>query len=64
MGAYEKGLRCYKHSKLRSFPYRLACRQCYLLLIMLAGLLGIRRRGGCSLEFGHLLWKQVGQERF
>jgi hypothetical protein len=35
-----------------------------LLLIMLAGLLRIRRRGGGSLEIGRLLWKQVGRERF
>ncbi len=31
-----------------------------LLLIMLAGLLRLRRRGGGSYELWHLLWKQVG----
>ena len=31
-----------------------------LLLIMFAGLLRLRRRGGCSLGLGRLLWKQVG----
>jgi hypothetical protein len=31
-----------------------------LLLIMLAGLLRIRRLGGGSLELGCLIWKQVG----
>ena len=35
-----------------------------LLLIMLAGLLRLRRHGGGSLAIGRLLWKQVGQERF
>jgi hypothetical protein len=35
-----------------------------LLLIMLAGLLRLRRRGGGSYELWHLLWKQVGHERF
>jgi hypothetical protein len=35
-----------------------------LLLIMLVGLLRIRRRGGGTLDLGRLLWKQVGQERF
>jgi hypothetical protein len=34
-----------------------------LLLVMLAGLLRLRRRGG-SLALGRLLWKQVRQERF
>jgi hypothetical protein len=31
-----------------------------LLLIMLAGLLHLRHRGGGSYELWHLLWKQVG----
>jgi hypothetical protein len=31
-----------------------------LLLIMLAGLLRLRRRGGGTYELWHLLWKQVG----
>jgi hypothetical protein len=31
-----------------------------LLLIMLAGLLRLRHRGGGSYELWHLLWKQVG----
>jgi MYXO-CTERM domain-containing protein len=31
-----------------------------LLLMMLAGLLQLRRRGGGSYELWHLLWKQVG----
>ena len=31
-----------------------------LLLIMLGGLLQLRRRGGGSYELWHLLWKQVG----
>jgi hypothetical protein len=31
-----------------------------LLLIMLAGLLRLRRHGGDTFELGHLLWKQVG----
>jgi hypothetical protein len=35
-----------------------------LLLIMLAGLLRIRRRGGGSLKFGRFLWKQVGDGGF
>jgi hypothetical protein len=35
-----------------------------LLLIMLSGLLRLRRHGGCSLNLGRLLWKQVGQEQF
>jgi len=30
-----------------------------LLLIMLVGLLGLRRRGGSSFDLGRLLWKQV-----
>src|SRR6266576_6057066 len=30
MGAYEKGLRCYEHSKLQSCSHRLACcRRCF-----------------------------------
>ena len=32
-----------------------------LLLIMLVGLLRLRRRGCGSLRLGRLLWKQVGQ---
>ena len=31
-----------------------------LLLVMLAGLLRLRRRGGGSYDLWHLLWKQVG----
>jgi hypothetical protein len=31
-----------------------------LLLMMLAGLLQLRRRSGGSYELWHLLWKQVG----
>ena len=34
-----------------------------LLLIMLAGLLRLRRRGGGSYELWHHLWKQVGHQR-
>jgi len=34
-----------------------------LLLVMLAGLLRLRRRGTGTLDLGRLLWKQVGQER-
>ncbi len=34
-----------------------------LLLIMLIGLLRLRRHGGGSLELGRLLWKQVGHRR-
>ena len=32
---------------------------CLLLIIMLAGLLRLRRRGGGTLELGRLLWRQV-----
>jgi hypothetical protein len=35
-----------------------------LLLILLAGLLRLRRRGKGSYELWHLLWKQVGHRRF
>jgi hypothetical protein len=31
-----------------------------LLVIMLAGLLRLRRRGGDTFELGRLLWRQVG----
>ena len=36
----------------------------FLLLIMLAGLLRLRRGDGGSFELGRLLWKQVGRLRF
>jgi hypothetical protein len=32
---------------------------CLLLLLMLAGLLRLRRRGGGSFALGRLLWRQV-----
>ena len=32
---------------------------CLLLLIMLVGLLRLRRRGGGTFELGRLLWRQV-----
>ena len=36
----------------------------FFALIMLAGLLRLRRHGTGTLELGRILWKQVGQERF
>lgn len=32
---------------------------CLLLMLMLAGLLRLRRRGGGSFQLGRLLWRQV-----
>jgi hypothetical protein len=36
----------------------------FFALVMLAGLLRLRRRGTGTLDLGRILWKQVGQERF
>jgi hypothetical protein len=33
----------------------------FLLLIMLVGLLRLRRDGGGTFDLGRLLWKQVGR---
>ena len=33
----------------------------FLLLVMLAGMLRLRRAGSGSFELGRLLWKQVGR---
>ena len=36
----------------------------FFALVMLAGLLRLRRRGTGTLDLGRILWKQVGQEWF